>query len=314
MPTREPVSHSGAFLVARNPDEGSALPYLLRVPIDGDLWLKARETWPRSSRVYCHPSEAPDISALEIVEAVPVVSCVRRGPAIDLILARGVNKRSQFITTRVKGRSATFWQTSRATSNSRPGLRLAATRVPVSEATFVIDTRERYGYRLAGNKSAVVREPLLVGDYAVRVRGEIVAAVERKAMENLCADLSDGSLGYTMAHLATLRCAAVVVEGTYSQLLRWPHVRAGWFAELIARLQARYPSVPIVFTETRKLGEEWTRRFLAAAAAEFATPGMPLEIPVNAGGSSAIAEAKAFIRRAQKRKRPAPTDNDKPER
>ena len=42
------------FVIAINPQEDSKLPYLLRLPIDGGVILKARDTWPRSSRVYCH--------------------------------------------------------------------------------------------------------------------------------------------------------------------------------------------------------------------------------------------------------------------
>jgi len=33
-----------AFLIARNPEEDSKLPYLLRLPIGGGLVLKARDT------------------------------------------------------------------------------------------------------------------------------------------------------------------------------------------------------------------------------------------------------------------------------
>jgi hypothetical protein len=35
-----------AFVVARNPDPESKLPYLVRLPIDGGLVLKSREDWP----------------------------------------------------------------------------------------------------------------------------------------------------------------------------------------------------------------------------------------------------------------------------
>jgi hypothetical protein len=45
----------------------------------------------------------------------------------------------------------------------------------------------------------------------------------------------------------------------------------GWIPELLARLQVRYPGVPVVFAENRKLAEEWTYRFLAAASREFGT-------------------------------------------
>jgi hypothetical protein len=48
-----------SFTVARNPEADSKLPYLVRLPIEGGLVLKARDSWPRSARVYCHPFDAP---------------------------------------------------------------------------------------------------------------------------------------------------------------------------------------------------------------------------------------------------------------
>jgi hypothetical protein len=36
-------------------------------------------------------------------------------------------------------------------------------------------------------------------------------------------------------------------------------------ADGLAELQVRWPTVPITFCETRKLAEEWTYRYLAAA-------------------------------------------------
>ena len=33
----------------------------------------------------------------------------------------------------------------------------------------------------------------------------------------------------------------------------------------MARLQVRYPAIPIVFADSRKLAEEYTYRYLAAA-------------------------------------------------
>lgn len=47
------------FVVARNPQADSKLPYLVRLPLEGGLVLKARETWPSSARVYCHRFEEP---------------------------------------------------------------------------------------------------------------------------------------------------------------------------------------------------------------------------------------------------------------
>ena len=39
------------FVIARNPDEDSSLPFLVRLPLGRDgIALKVRETWPRTSR------------------------------------------------------------------------------------------------------------------------------------------------------------------------------------------------------------------------------------------------------------------------
>jgi hypothetical protein len=40
------------FLVARNPDDSSTLPFLIRVPLpDRAIVLKAKEAWPRTAKV-----------------------------------------------------------------------------------------------------------------------------------------------------------------------------------------------------------------------------------------------------------------------
>ena len=60
----------------------------------------------------------------------------------------------------------------------------------------------------------------------------------------------------------------MVVEGRYSALFKLEHVSGAWLADMVARLQLRYPEVPMVFADSRKFAEEWTYRFLAAALAE----------------------------------------------
>ncbi len=265
------------FVVARNPDANSKLPYLLYLPLDerGGMWLKAKESWPRSSRVYCHAADVPDTTTLEVLERVPVAACIRRGPAIDLVLARGSNKRSQFVFTSFRGRPLIFWQTAKAAAAARPGVRIpharAADAVPI-----VVDTRERYGYRFAGRGAVLERRALPAGDYGIALDDRVVAAVERKTIENFATSLTDGSLNFVMTELAVLASAAVVVEGTYSALLRLPYSGPGFLADLVARLTVRYPNVPVVFAETRKLAEEWTFRFLRAARAHAQAPEMTL--------------------------------------
>lgn len=89
----------GLFVLARNPDSDSSLGYLLSVPVEGaTLMLKARARWPTTARVYCHPLEHWPAEA-EVLEEVPVRSCRRRGPAVDLVLDRARENRSQLVFT-----------------------------------------------------------------------------------------------------------------------------------------------------------------------------------------------------------------------
>lgn len=98
--------------------------------------------------------------------------------------------------------------------------------------------------------------------------GAVVAAVERTSVADLVRRLVDGQLAFAMADLATLPHAAVVVDGRYADALKTEHVQPGFVADLLARVAVRYPSVPVTFAGSRKLAEDWTYRFLAAAYAE----------------------------------------------
>ena len=273
------------FVVARNPDPDSTLPYLLRVPIDGGVLLKARDRWPTTARVYCHPLDQWPPGA-EIVEQVAVRSCRRRGAAIDLVLDRGRNNRSQIVFTkpdpgRAGGRPMIFWQTARTAQRARPGQRVPTRRASrLEQLTIVVDTRERYPYTFAGRPVQRERAALPAGDYAVRHVDQILAVVERKTPDDFAKSLVDGSLNYALAELAALPAAAIVVEQRYGALLNDEHTQPGWLLELVARLQIRYPAVPIVFADSRKLAEEYTYRYLAAALVHH-TPE-----PAEHGGST----------------------------
>jgi ERCC4 domain len=281
--------HADRFLVARNPDPDSTLPYLLRLPIEGGILLKVRDRWPTTSRVYCHPLEQWPTDA-EILEAVQVRTCRRRGAAIDLILERSRNNRSQIVFTkpnpgRTGGRQMIFWQTARTAQRARPGRRVPTRRASQLEGlTITVDTRERYPYKFAGRPVQCERAALPVGDYAIRQGDQLIAVVERKSPEDFAKSLIDGSLNYALADLATLAAAAVVVEQRYGQLLGNQHTQPGWLLELVARLQVRYPAVPIVFADSRKLAEEYTYRYLAAAlvhhAPEHARPTDTPPLPI----------------------------------
>ncbi|HEX6676235.1 MAG TPA: ERCC4 domain-containing protein [Actinomycetes bacterium] len=259
------------FVVARNPEPNTRLPYLLRLPLPGGpLVLKARAPWPRTAKVYCHRADGWPEDA-EILEEVPVRVCRRNGVAIDLVLNRAREHRSQLVFTTLQGgREAIFWQTARTAAQARPGIRVPRRRAAghdADELEILVDTRERYPYRFAGKQARTVRRALPAGDYAVELDGEPVAAVERKSLPDLTGALVDGSIAFLLAELAALPRAAVAVEDRFSAVFKLEHVQPGFVAELLAAVQVRYPTVPILFLDSRPLAEEWTFRFLGAALA-----------------------------------------------
>lgn len=263
------------FLVGRNPDPDSHLPYLVRLPIEGGLVLKARDRWPRTSRVFCARVADGWPDGAEIVEDVPVTVCRRRGIAIDLVLDRPREYRSQFVfTTLPTGREGIFWQTRKVVGTARPGARIPGRRASgLAELEIVVDTRERYPYRFSHQQATTARAALAAGDYAVRsADGAVIAVVERKSLGDLTAALNNGTLVFELAGLAEVKRAAVVVEDRYGGLLKHAYAPAGFLPDLLARVQVRYPEIPIVFLETRPLAEEWTFRYLGAALAEALTP------------------------------------------
>ena len=257
------------FEAAANPDRESSLPFLIRLQLpDGELVLKARDSWPRTAKVYCHRADGwPDQPA--ILEQTVVRSCRRRGVAIDLVLDRPRENRSQLVFTRIQGgREAIFWQSARTTRQARPGIRVPRRRAAgLAELTILVDTRERYPYRFAHQQATTERQALPVGDYGIADDDEVVAVVGRKSLADLTRRLIDGQRTSALADMATMPRAAVVVEDRYSNLFKLEHAKPGFVAELLAALTVRYPTVPIAFCETRPLAEEWTYRFLGAAFA-----------------------------------------------
>ena len=263
------------FLVARNPDPASSLPFLIRVPWGPEgLVLKAKQPWPRTSKVYCHRADGwpPDV---EVLERVPVRVCSRRGPAIDLILDRSRENRSQLVVTQARGREVIFWQSPRTAKQARPNVALPTRRAAGQVLEVVVDTGEKYPYAFTHQQASTVRRRLPAGDYAVDLNGAVVAAVERKSLSDLASSLLSGRLTYAMAELATLPRAALVVEDRYSMVFKLVHAQGGTVAEALAEAQARFPGVTVMFAETRALAEEWTYRFLGAALAELSAHAAP---------------------------------------
>jgi len=292
------------FVIVRNPDEDSSLPYIVRIPLGGGIILKARETWPRTAKVYCHRVEDWPADA-EVVQRVPVRSCVRRGAAIDLVLDRGREARSQFVITAVRGgRQAIFWQTARTTKQARPRVPGTTARAQgIADLEIVVDSGERYAWSFSDQQATIRRQRLPVGDYGFVADGRLHAVVERKGLGDLVTSLTTGKLKYQLTELASVPHAAIVVEERYSRALQHPVVRASVIADGLAELQVAFPNVPVMFLENRRLAQQWTYRFLAAAAADHdldtlgeQTVGQLVEAPPLPAREPTPAELRAWAR------------------
>ena len=256
------------FVIARNPETDSSLPYLVQLPLpDGAIVLKVRDVWPRTAKVYCHRAAGWPADA-DVVERVPVRSCQRRGAAVDLVLDRGRENRSQFVFTKARGRDVIFWQSARTARQARPNVGLPTARAAGQALEIVVDTHERYPWTFSHQQATTVRRALPVGDYAVESAGAVIASVERKSLRDLVTTMTTGKLRYLLAALTTIERAAVVVEDRYSSVFKLDRVRPSTVADGLGEAAARFPSVPIVFAETRPLAQEWTYRFLGAALSE----------------------------------------------
>ncbi|MBJ7609446.1 MAG: hypothetical protein JF887_08455 [Candidatus Dormibacteraeota bacterium] len=118
------------FRVARNPDDASRLPYLVWLPLEGGVVLKAREPWPQAARVFCAEDGGAWTETAGLVDEAAVLLCRRRGIAIDLVLDRPQLARSQFIFTTARGRPAVWWQTPKTVQAANPGARVPRGRAP----------------------------------------------------------------------------------------------------------------------------------------------------------------------------------------
>jgi len=259
------------LIIARNPEQDSSLPYLIRIPLGPNgLVVKARETWPRATKVYCHrAAEWP--AEPEIVERLPVRSAARRGAAIDLVLSRARENRSQFVLTQARGREMIFWQTARTAKQARPRVNLPTARAHGERLVIIVDSAEKYAYGFRHQQATTTRMRLAAGDYAVALDDQIVAAVERKTVDDLASSLLAGRLTYALAELAALPRAAIVVESGYSRIFDRQFSSGATVAEALAEAQARFPQVPVMFCENRAMAQEWTYRWLGACLDELRT-------------------------------------------
>jgi len=255
------------LLIARNPDPDSTLPYLLHVPIGSDgLVFATRDTWPRTSALYCHPVAVTDWpDQPEIVERIPLKTCTRRGAAIDVVADRAREHRSQIVFTRGRCREMVFWQSPRTRNKPGPTCDCPPPEPPASSSwrswstpTSATPTSSPTSRSAPSGAACRVGTTRSTSTGGPSPRSNAVPG--RSGLQP-----DQRSAAVALGELATLPRAAVVVEDRYSQVFTLDRLRPATVADGLAELQIRYPAIPIVFCETRKLAEEWTYRYLAAA-------------------------------------------------
>ena len=255
------------LLIAANPNPESRLRYLVRVPLGAGLVFATSDVWPRTKALYCHQLDLDDWPVgAELVDRIALRGCSRRGAAIDIVADKSRENRSQLVRTMARGREVVFWQSPRTRKQSRPGVRTPAARAAgIPDLAIIVDAHERYGYDFADKPVTTVRRALPCGDYGLTIGDRLIAVVERKSISDLTSSLTSGKLRYQLSELAALPRAAVVVEDRYSEVFTHAFARPSTVADGLAELQVSFPTVPIVFRQTRKLAQEYTYRYLAAA-------------------------------------------------
>src|SRR5690606_27514493 len=95
-----------------------------------------------------------------------------------------------FVLTMARGREMIFWQTARTSKQARPNVRVPSARAQgLTELEILVDVHERYAWKFTQQQVSTTKRPLPAGDYAVELNGEVVAAVERKSLQDLVGTL-----------------------------------------------------------------------------------------------------------------------------
>lgn len=272
-------AYDASFVVLERPEADPDARYILRIPAPDDrhvLWFTTSEDWPREGRLRCWPLAAPPNGELDLeaADVVHVLESVRRGPCLDLVLDRGVQRTCRFVQGPVelddRGSAASdeegvFWQAGTGVVAVAPRQRVPTARERgVVDLEILVDTREQSPWPFEDLPVTLTERKLEAGDYAVADGGEIVAVVERKKTGDFSGSLTRGRMSEQMAVLATFPRAAVVIEGSYPMVLNRKRVTRDRMADLVGAVQASFPNVPIVFSGNRKDAQQWAYRWLAA--------------------------------------------------
>lgn len=140
-----------------------------------------------------------------------------------MVLERGRENRSQIVLAVARRREMIFWQSPRTSKQARPAVSLPTARAHGQALVIVVDSSEKYPYRFGHQQATTMRRRLPAGDDGVELGGAVVAAVERKTVEDLVGSVLAGKLTFALAELSALPRAALVVEDRYSRLFKLPY-------------------------------------------------------------------------------------------
>jgi hypothetical protein len=246
------------------------------------LAIRAKAIWPGPGQnIFClREHEFDPAEPLDLVERVTVLSCVRVGRKLTVVLDRPQRKRCEFLTVQKTRRDGSgvyeqvFFRTESGIRAHRSRTRVEL-RTAAAALTVVIDSAERYPWRFPG--ASVTRRRLPVGDYGLLIDDQLQAVVERKSFDNLLGDVGAlQALHHQLADLASFPISALVIEAEYRDFLdnsrlkgRWP---AAHLTRVLGELAALHPRLPVIFAGNRKAANTWAHQFFLATAARHEAP------------------------------------------
>lgn len=255
--------------------ESEKFPYILYIEEEQNkyLQLQVQERWPGpGKKIFCIPQGYYNENQLPLIkplEQCSIKSIGRYGKKLTIVLDRKTKKRCWFLFLKKEYKTKpgefynqVFWVTQSSAKIRRPGAYIP--QGGKKEPLFIIsDKREKYAYKFP--KTEILKENLPVGDYGLKINNELVAAVERKTIDNLLHEIATYDVfKLQLQELNNLKYKAVVFESPYSDFINPKKLKAynaPYIAEIIADLFVSFPNIQFVFCDNRKLATEWIYRW-----------------------------------------------------
>lgn len=235
------------------------------------LELQVQERWPGPGKnIFCKlEGKVAELPADEPLEQCNIISNVRYGKKLSIVLDRKIKRRCWFIFLkkeykRKQGQyyDQVFWITQTSAVAERRGAYIPKTRKK-NDFEIIIDTAERYPYRFG--KAKTERRKLPVGDYALSYNGDLIAIGERKTKDNFLHEI--GTLDVfksKLEEMSSFQYKAVIFESPYAEFInpkKLEFYSASFIADILADLAVQFNQVQFIFCSNRRLANEWLYRW-----------------------------------------------------